>query len=171
MSERVTIYLPVGHLIGQLHGITAGSAIVGRQGRYAGQLHIYYADARHLDTAIYADRVALAAGRLLENYPTVARREVDYRTLRPIGEYDPREGEVLLLEREDHARLATYLRLDRAELDGQLHATGARFEQRRTLRRAIADRSMDPATVRRLAAQWGHEDLLDEAPRRDDPKG
>lgn len=94
----LAVFLPFDEQL----GIRQGSGIVGspvegfdRQMRmidYEGNLY------GSQNVVTFADRCAIAAGRHLERYPTVARMVVHRNRLVEIGEFDPEFGQVELIE-------------------------------------------------------------------------
>jgi hypothetical protein len=57
---------------------------------------------------LWADRVDIAAGRLVHSYPTVARFEVDGRDLEEVGWYDPDAGVVMFESTDARSRVAEW---------------------------------------------------------------
>jgi hypothetical protein len=93
----IPVCLPAPAFERQLATINPGSAIVGQTGPSIGELEIHVADDRHANAQLFADRCALAAGRMTERYPTSAKLFIPAEWVVPIGEYDSVEGEVQLL--------------------------------------------------------------------------
>jgi len=181
--QPVTLYLP-NPLQRPLH-IDPGSAIVatprddweagqyGPQPAPAGSLMVvdYEGDRLRGAHPTLADRAHAAHCRHTEHYPTSARCWLPIEQLRPIGTYDPREGDIALLDDPD-VRLQLAAWLGRAvhsscgvaleSLEGELHTTSnARHQQRREIRAARKDPArFPPQVVRWYARRFGHEDLL-----------
>lgn len=154
----VAVYVPVP---GADFGALPGSALVGsREGRAL----VLDLEGNHYDTPglrRYADRLHHAWGRHESRYPTVARRVVDPAQVLRVGCYDPREGQLLLDDELSKARLRDWLGIETIGED-ELQAGGARFDERRALRAALADpRSAEQARwfIRHQGRQ--HRDLLD----------
>lgn len=96
--------------------VWAGSAIVGRQ-PHGGQVEVYYEGARDGRAPHLHARLELAAGRLLERYPTVARALVPAQELVAVGAYDP-DWRRLTVTSPDV--LAAWCGVARDELEAQL---------------------------------------------------
>lgn len=96
-AGRLTIYVPV---LGQLPTILPRSAIVGPDHAKDGYITIDFEGALHASEAhaTYEGRLVSAAGRHLQNYPTVARMSVPEDDLCPVGLYD---GAAQRIERID----------------------------------------------------------------------
>lgn len=125
--------------------IAARSGIVGTP-MGDSQVRIDYEGNIHGASSIvtFADRVAIAAGRHTTNYPTIARMWTDRAYLVPVGQWDERNGVVIVNNQE---ALAAWLDVETIP-DNELVASGARYEHRRALLDAL--RSPDPA-IRRFA--------------------
>jgi hypothetical protein len=88
--------------------IDTGSGIVGRPSQAAPgptdgpYLDLYYEGNRYgyANVHTWADRVAIAAGRMQESYPTVARMTVAATSVQKVGVFDEELGVVSLLDRE-----------------------------------------------------------------------
>jgi hypothetical protein len=131
--------------------IAGRSAIVGcepQDGRisvyYEGNIYGYPGMTR------FADRVAAAAGRLAEHYPTVARASLPTSDLARIGYWDDEAGVVVLDEPGAQATLAAYLETDALDPDELVGISSSRWQIRRDLETAKV--SPDPAV--RFAAAW-----------------
>jgi hypothetical protein len=181
--QPVTVYLP--HPLQRSLHIDAGSAIVAtprpdwEAGQYGcepppdGSLMVVDYEGDRLGGAhpTLADRAHAAHGRHTEHYPTSARCWLPIEQLRPIGTYDPVEGDIALINDPD-VRLHLAAWLGRAvdsgtgvppeSLEAQLHTTGnVRHQQRREIRAARKDPArFPPQVVRWYARRFGHEDLL-----------
>lgn len=107
---------------GAATGIRAGSGIVGAAPLPGEELvRIYYEGAIYgqSEMARLADRVFYAHGRLVENYPTVAKMALPVASLVEVGTFDPASGTITVVDGQAEAVLATWLgreALDPAEL-------------------------------------------------------
>ncbi|MBS1895472.1 MAG: hypothetical protein JST59_29585 [Actinobacteria bacterium] len=102
-------------------GIRRGSGVVGAPQPGAERVAVYYEGAIYdqPELARLADRVFHAHGRLVENYPTVARMAVARASLVEAGTFDPASGTIMPIDAAAEAVLAAWLgseRLDPAEL-------------------------------------------------------
>ena len=138
--------------------IRTGSGLVGspENGRvmvdYEGAIYDQPSMAR------FADRVAHAAGRHVESYPTTARIWVKPEVLTRVGTWNDLDGEVRLSPGAEPA-LAAWLGVPRVPAH-ELQATGARYEKRRAIKAALA--SGDPVQIAnaRMYARREHIDDL-----------
>lgn len=109
-TDRVGPYLwvLVPHLVSHAARlIDPGSAIVAREpAREAdpATLLVYYEGNRYGTAPDFADRLATAAGRLLEGYPTVARAWLPVDDFDLVGLYDPTTRALLTLDAAPLAR-------------------------------------------------------------------
>lgn len=144
--RMLTVYVPAPTAPIR-YTIATRSGIVGTP-KDDGQVRIDYEGNLHGASNIvtFADRVAQAAGRHTTNYPTIARAWVPSTNLVPVGRWDDTDGIVTV---DNYEALAAWLHIETIP-DGELLASGARYEHRRALVDAL--RSPDPA-VRRFAAQ------------------
>lgn len=110
--------------------------------------------------ATWADRVHHAYGRQAQRYPTIARTSVPRTVVQIVATYDPREGQITLLDDADPVPVARWLGAD--TLDGaELHTTSvAAHAQRREIRAALAAGSHVRAQIAWYARRHGHEDLV-----------
>jgi hypothetical protein len=131
--------------------IAAHSAIVGREPD-GGRISVYYEGNIYDYPGMirFADRVACAAGRLAERYPTVARASLPESDLERIGYWDDEAGLVVLDEPGAPAVLASYLDTDVLDPDELVGVSSSRWQIRRELEAAQA--SADPSV--RFAATW-----------------
>ena len=140
--------------------IAAGSGVVSRDpGEGAERVVCYYEGNLYgsEQMAGYADRVAIAAGRLLENYPTVAQGAFRLESLQLVGTYDPERGIVSLTGHGANERLAEWVGVEDAELDAELIT---RSSLRQDFARNVESylRSEDPAVrqwARHQAERFG----------------
>lgn len=119
-TGEVVVYLPAGGHPATA-GITRGSAIVGQPKRGADEVTIDFEGAifGQANMRSLADRAAHAAGRMLEAYPTVARRVVPRDALLAVGTFDLREERITLAGPDSERAVAAWLgtrHLDPAEL-------------------------------------------------------
>jgi len=106
----------------------------------------------------FADRIHLAWSRHVTRAATVARRHgIAVADLEPVGTYHPRDGELRLLDDLDLRELALWL--GHAPQREDLLSTGARHQQRRAIRHALAT-SPSRQRIADFARRFGHEDLL-----------
>ena len=131
--------------------IAARSAIVGREPD-GGRISVYYEGNIYDYSGMirFADRVACAAGRLVERYPTVARASLPESDLARIGYWDDEAGLVIPDEPGAQAALAAYLETAILDPDELVGISSSRWQIRRELEAARA--SADPAV--RFAASW-----------------
>lgn len=102
-------------------GILPGSGIVGAPNPGAERVAVDYEGARYGQSEMsrLADRVFYAHGRLVEQYPTVARMAVRRDSLVEVGTFDPASGTIAPIDAASEATLAGWLgteKLDSAEL-------------------------------------------------------
>lgn len=115
---------------------------------------------RSLSFATWADRVHHAYGRQAQRYPTVARTRVPRAVVQIVATYDPREGQITLLDDADPALIARWLGADTLD-PAELQATSvAAHAQRREIRAALAAGSHAREQVAWYARRHGHEDLV-----------
>lgn len=106
---------------GAAERIRPGSGIVAAPLPGEDLVHVYFEGAvyRQRDMARLADRVFHAHGRLVENYPTVARMTLPPASLIEVGTFDPPSGTIAPIDAHAEAVLASWLGsevLDPAEL-------------------------------------------------------
>lgn len=129
-TNVVTVYLPRAGTF-PYGSIDPGSGVVGRpipdpHGSGEDRLVIYYEGGRHASNIVtFADRCHLAAGRMLEHYPTSAMMAADAEDLTRIGSYDTRSGVVDLDGREQLLALVGWLnrKQDTVDLGPELRTT------------------------------------------------
>lgn len=120
LASPYVVFVP-GEGDASTEGIRRGSGIVGVPVFGAESVVVYYEGATHGQTGMarLADRVLHAHGRLVDGYPTVARRVVPRTALVEVGTFDPGSGTVSPIDPAAEAALADWLgseRLDPAEL-------------------------------------------------------
>jgi hypothetical protein len=107
MSE-VTVYVPkLGTIAAQM--IDAGSGVVGQPGKQVSAvevIEVYYEGNRfgYSNVHTFADRVKVAADRMGQSYPTIARAVYPVDMLVEVGQFDGRQ--VLLVDGDDRVALA-----------------------------------------------------------------
>src|SRR5215469_15701016 len=71
--------------------IAPASAIVGAEPTESGHVMVYYEGNLYdyVNLTTYLNRLSSAAGRLVDKYPTVARKSVPADDLIEVGRYDP----------------------------------------------------------------------------------
>lgn len=89
-ETRVRVYVPAD---GEHVYARARSAIVGREDEQSERTLIYYEDGQFAG-GTYADLAMRAAGRMVENYPTIAKALIETRRLHPVGWLDMLAGEI-----------------------------------------------------------------------------
>ena len=101
------------------------SGIVGKPAHNEGRLVVYYEGNLHGFTNVVtlADRVELAAGRMANSYPTIARALVPERAVVEVGRFD-RDRRCIAVT--DEAPLARWLGLGDRVPNDQLTVTGGR---------------------------------------------
>jgi len=102
-------------------GIRDGSGVVGAPLPGEQLVNVYYEGALYgqSEMARLADRVFYAHGRLVEHYPTVARKTLPVASLIEVGTFDPPSGTITPVDAHAEVTLATWLgseTLDPAEL-------------------------------------------------------
>lgn len=142
--RALTVFVPAesAHL---LAGVASGSAIVGGHlPAVAGWVCIDYEGDIYSSETLgrFANRANIAAGRHLENYPTIARRQVGRSELIAVGEFDTLSGAVQLSGPRERELLCRWLGAEDLSED-ELQAEGMRFEMRREVLEGL--RSPDPA--------------------------
>lgn len=98
-SKKIAVFVPVNTTVPLAALVAAGSAIVGpAEYSEADQVTVYYEGNLYgaANVRTFADRARLAAGRLAERYPTIARAAVPSSALRQVGWFDPENGITLL---------------------------------------------------------------------------
>lgn len=118
--REIVVYVPSGGFAAT-EDIASKSAIVGRPEPGGEHVKIYYEGALHRQANMktLADRALHAAGRLEQDYPTVARRVVPREALVAVGTFDPSQGRILLTGPHSEREVARWLgaaELDPAEL-------------------------------------------------------
>lgn len=86
MLTPCNVYLPVDQTV--LDHIDRGSGIVGVED--GERILLYFEGNRfgYANVVTFADRVMIAAGRMQERYPTIARMSVEVDSVRKVGRYD-----------------------------------------------------------------------------------
>jgi hypothetical protein len=107
METELTVYVPAPDSPLR-HQIARGSAIVGRPAEGSPVVLIYYEGNVYGQFPSYHEKLAAAAGRLVERYPTVARCLADLSDLTPVGSYWI-GGAKPALSIDDEAALAQWL--------------------------------------------------------------
>jgi hypothetical protein len=121
MVPEIVVYVPAdGHLA--TSAIVSGSAIVGRPVAGADDVEVYYEGNVHgaANMRTLADRAAHACGRMLQSYPTVAKRIVPREALVVVGTFEPRASRIILTGPQSERAVADWLgvpELDPAELE------------------------------------------------------
>jgi hypothetical protein len=110
----LTVYVPApGSRLRRV--VLAASAVVGCE--QPGPVEVYFEGDRFGDGMDFHTRLELAAGRLTERYPTVARATVDDGQLIEVGDYEPDWRRLTVTDR---ATLAAWLAVDVELLDSSL---------------------------------------------------
>lgn len=126
--REIVVYLPNGG-----HPATAdivrGSAIVGRPRFGSEEVTVYFEGAiyDHENVRTLADRATQAAGRMIERYPTVAKRVVPREALMVVGTFHLQRRQIILTGPRSERAVAEWLgtvRLDPAELRPSSGAIG-----------------------------------------------
>jgi hypothetical protein len=130
-AREIVVYLPNGGDPATAD-IVRGSAIVGRPRFGSPELTIYFEGAIYdqANVRTFADRATQAAGRMVERYPTVARREVSCDALTAVGTFDLGRRRIILTGPYSERAVAEWLgtvQLDPTELLPSSGASGARF--------------------------------------------
>lgn len=120
-KSEIVVYVPAGGSAAT-DGIASQSAIVGRPEPEGDHVKIYFEGAlyRPENMKTLADRALHAAGRLEQDYPTVAKRFVPREALIAVGIFDPGQGRILLTGPHSEREVARWLQadeLDPAELE------------------------------------------------------
>jgi hypothetical protein len=128
-AREMVLYLPSGGDPATAD-IVRGSAIVGRPRFGSEKVTVYFEGAIYDQENVrtLADRATQAAGRMIEHYPTVARRVVPCDALLAVGTYDLRRRRITLTGPHSERAVAEWLgtvRLDPAELRPSSGAIGA----------------------------------------------
>jgi hypothetical protein len=128
-AREIVVYLPIG---GDpvTADIVRGSGIVGRPRSGSEEVMVYFEGAVYdqANVRTLADRATQAAGRMIERYPTVARRVVSRDALTAVGTFDLRRRRIILTGPHSERAVAGWLgtvRLDPAELRPSSGAIGA----------------------------------------------
>lgn len=139
----VNVYVPATE---NRFGIADGSGIVAAS-TAAGDLVAYYESNMNgaINLVTFADRVAVAAGRMVDAYPTVARVSVEAGALTLVGNYDTDRGRVILLDSGAEAAVAGWVGCAVEDLRVELESTSARHQMLREVEAARA--SGDPTRV------------------------
>ena len=119
-AQKIAVFVPANPTATL---IARGSAIVGQTGGEEGEhITIYYEGnlLGYADVKTYADRARIAAGRLAERYPTIARATVPQSALRQIGWFNPETGIELFDEVQTKDALAFWLAMEVIE-EKELH--------------------------------------------------
>jgi hypothetical protein len=131
LASHLVVYVPDRGDVAT-EGILAGSGIIGSPLPRAESVVVYYEGARYGQPEMrrLADRVFYAHGRLLNQYPTVARMAVRRDSLVEVGTFDPTSGTITVVDAPSEAAIAAWLgtrELDPIELirsGGTLMAPG-----------------------------------------------
>lgn len=128
-AREIVVYLPTGGDPATTE-IVRGSAILGRPRFGSAEVTVYFEGAiyDHENVRTLADRATQAAGRMVERYPTVAKRVVPCDALIAIGTFDLRDRRIILTGPHSERAVAEWLgtvRLDPAELRPSSGAIGA----------------------------------------------
>ncbi|HEX4669296.1 MAG TPA: hypothetical protein VH275_04895 [Solirubrobacterales bacterium] len=128
-AREIVLYLPTGGDPATAD-IVRGSAIVGRPRFGSQEMTVYFEGTiyDHENVRTLADRATQAAGRLVERYPTVARRVVSRDALTAVGSFDLGRRRIILTGPHSERAVAEWLgtvRLDPAELRPSPGAIGA----------------------------------------------
>jgi hypothetical protein len=120
MSREIVVFLPVSDL-GATTEIAAGSAVLGRPEPGCDEVEVYFEGNLHgaVNMATLADRALHAAGRMVHDYPTVAKMTVPRAALVAVGTFDPRAAKIELTGPDSERAVAFWLgaqELDPAEL-------------------------------------------------------
>lgn len=112
--------------------IARGSAIVGRPRISSERVTVYFEGAIYdqANVRTLADRATQAAGRMVERYPTVAKRVIPCDALTAVGTSDLRRRRIILTGPHSERAVAEWLgtvQLDSAELLPSSGAIGAGF--------------------------------------------
>lgn len=124
MFNRLAVFVPAFPTAPIATIVARGSAIVGFVGGDGvGRITVDYEGAIYGQANIktYADRALHAAGRHLQNYPTVARAVVRRSELLQVGWFDLGRGITLLDDAEEAA--ASWLEVDVVD-QAELHFSG-----------------------------------------------
>lgn len=119
-AREIVVYLPNGGDPATAD-IVRGSAIVGCPRFGSEEVTVYFEGAiydQH-NVRTLADRAKHAAGRMIEQYPTIATRVVPREALTAVGTFDLREGRIMLTGPSSERAVAEWLgtaQLDPAEL-------------------------------------------------------
>ena len=158
----VAVFLPVED---GPWGPRPGTAIVGEP--HPLRLTLYYEDyTDYANVNSFADLLHIAWGRQSVKGPTHKLVAVDADEVVQVGIYDPRNGD-LIVDPDQRERLMRWLTIDpdAPDADDALEreglATQANHEQRREIRKALAEHSHPRQIIERYARQHGHEDLLE----------
>lgn len=143
---RTTIAVGSG-IVGPVSPDSAGRTLIDYEGNVYGSTNLIR----------FADRVANAASRHIERYPTVARAYVRASDLQRVGSWDAIEGNIEL-DSTNEAELAAWLGVSVID-PVELLATGARYEQRRDIRAALASGDPTQVAAARFYAHHHHIDI------------
>lgn len=120
----IAVFVPASADMPIAQLVDRGSAIVGcvTGDEAAEQVTVYFEGNRYgyANVQTLADRARIAAGRLIEHYPTVAFAVVSRRDLLKVGWYEREHGIILLRDRRVHEALAAWLSINHVT-DSELH--------------------------------------------------
>jgi hypothetical protein len=129
--------------------------------------HIYHEDnTDYANVNTFADLLHIAWGRCSQNYPTHKRQLVDSDDVIQVGIYDPRNGD-LIVDPDQRELLMRWLNIEPGAagadeaLERESHATQANHEQRREIRKALAEHTHPRQVIEQYARRHGHDDLLE----------
>jgi hypothetical protein len=167
----VNVYVPTAERMA-LTSIEPGAGIVGTPQPDGGLCLDYEGDThRGRLTGTWADRLHTAWGRHLpqdgHRYPTLARDEQPTELFVTVGRYDPREGDVELVDEPGVYDLVAQwlgLPLDDAShgaIAEQLRTTDdVHHMQRREIRAALAAHRIPRQVIAQHARRLGHDDIV-----------
>jgi hypothetical protein len=154
-AREIVVYLPTG---GDpvTADIVRGSAIVGRPQFGSAEVTVYFEGAiyDHENVRTLADRATQAAGRMIERYPTVAKRMILRDALVAVGTFDLRKRRIMLTGPHSERAVAEWLgtvQLDPAELRPSSGAIGAGFA---TVDAGLLHELMQRGGVRAEGHEW-----------------
>ena len=141
-----------------------GTAIVGEP--HPLRLTLYYEDnTDYANVNSFADLLHIAWGRQSVTGPTHKLVAVDADEVVQVGIYDPRNGD-LIADPDQREPLMRWLNIDPHEpdaaeaLERESLAAQANHEQRREIRKALAEGTHPRQVIEQYARRHGHEDLL-----------
>ena len=110
MKREIVVFLPASDH-SAIAEIAAGSAVVGRPEPGSDDVEIYFEGNVHdaVNMTTLADRAVHASGRMLQAYPTVARKTVPRDALIAVGTLDPTTGRIMLAGPHSERAVAFWL--------------------------------------------------------------